>query len=151
MNYKYGNVNKIVSFYFHTMKPLHFISFLLILFIIAGCKTYPKAENAFDAGREFIDGCLKGDFDRAGFYLLRNDANDKRFDKIKSDYRNKTSDQKAQYYDASINILEEDAISDSVHIISYKNSFDDIARKVKVLQTKDGWLVDLSYTFSGNL
>ncbi len=23
---------------------------------------YPKAENAFDAGREFIDGCLKGDF-----------------------------------------------------------------------------------------
>ncbi len=58
---------------------------------------------------------------------------------------------KEQYRQASINILEERTVSDSVHIINYKNSFDNIARKVKVVDTKDGWLVDLVYTFDGNL
>jgi len=28
------------------------------------------AENSFDAGREFIDGTLKGDFQKASFYML---------------------------------------------------------------------------------
>ena len=104
-----------------------------------------------DAGREFIDASLKGDFEKAKAYILHNKNNDEQFEKMIDDYRQKSTEQKQQYHDASLNILEEDTVSDSVHIINYKNSFDNIARKVKVLNTANGWLVDLSYTFSGNL
>src|SRR5579875_3735206 len=106
------------------MKPFVF-AFLFLLFFSCG-SSYPKAENDFDAGREFIDGCLKGDFDRARFYLLKNDANNQQFDKLVKDYRNKSNKQKEGYHEASINILEEDTVSDSVRIINYKNSFDNI-------------------------
>ena len=33
------------------------------------------AENAFDAGREFIDGNLKGDFQKAAFYMIADEQN----------------------------------------------------------------------------
>ncbi len=131
------------------MKPFVF-ALLFPLFFSCG-NPYPKAENDFDAGREFIDGCLKGDFDRARFYLLKNEADNQQFDKLISNYRNKSSEQKKSYHEANIIILEENMLSDSVHIINYKNSFDNIPHKLKVVQTGDGWQVDLSYTFSGNL
>ena len=132
------------------MKPFVFGLISCLLFFSCG-NSYPKAENDFDAGREFIDGCLKGDFERARFYLLKNETNNQQFDKLINNYRNKSSEQKKGYHEASINVLEEDAVSDSVHIINYKNSFDKIPHKLKVVQTGDGWQVDLSYTFSGNL
>lgn len=130
-----------------------FLAWLMALIaLLSACnESYNKAENAFDAGREFIDACLKGDFEKARFYMLNNDANDQQMQKLISDYRLKSSVDKEQYREASITILEESTVSDSVHIINYKNSFDGIARKVKVVDTKDGWLVDLDYTFDGNL
>ncbi len=134
------------------MKSFFFTFLFCLLFFTQSCKDeYPKAENAFDAGREFIDGCLKGDFEKAQSYMLRNEENDKDFEKLKNNYRHKSNDDKVQYQGASINILEEDTISDSVHVINYQNSFDKIGRKVKVVQTGNGWLVDLSYTLNGNL
>ncbi len=126
--------------------------FIFLLVVAIGCSNqYPKAEDPMDAGREFIDASLKGDFEKAKVYMLGNETNDKQFEKLIDDYRQKSTEQKQQYHDASINILEEDTVSDTVHVINYKNSFDKIARKVKVVNTADGWLVDLSYTFDGNL
>ena len=126
--------------------------FVLLVSVFCSCNNqYPKAENAFDAGREFIDGCLKGDFNKARSYLLQNETNNKQFDKLIDDYRKKNNQQKQEYNNASITVLEEETVSDSIHIIKYKNSFDNIPRTLKVVQNKDGWLVDLMYTFSGNL
>ena len=137
---------------FSSMKYAVAITFFSIFFVLSGCRdTYPKAENAFDAGREFIDATLKGDWERAGAYLEHNPANDARLQQMEGAYKKKSSAQKQQYYGASINVLEEKTISNSEHIISYQNSYDKIARKVKVLRTGDGWLVDLSYSFSDNL
>ncbi len=134
------------------MKSFLFIAFVVSLMVVCGCSSpYPKAENAFDAGREFIDASLKGDWDKAQFYMLRNETNDKELNRLKDEYRDKSNDQKQEYHNASIIILEEDTVNDSIHIVNYKNSFDNVARKVKVMQTGDGWLVDLSYTFSGNM
>ena len=125
---------------------------LFLLFIIASCaRDYPKAENAFDAGREFIDASLKGDFPKAQAYMLADEANNKEFEMMKEAYRNRSNDEKQQYHNASITVLEEDTISDSVHIINYQNSFDKIARKLKVVKGNNGWLVNLSYTANGNL
>jgi len=112
---------------------------------------YPKAENAFDASREFIDGCLKGDFTKATFYMVNDAENNKGLLKIKNDYNAKTSLQKQQYHEASIIVSQDEAVSDTVHIINYMNSYDKIARKIKAVLRQGVWQVDFKYTFDGNL
>ncbi len=127
----------------------------LIILTLAFCAcdnaAFPKAENAFDAGREFIDGCLKGDFNRAAFYMINDEENNKGLLKIKKDYNAKTVEQKQAYSTASIIVTEDAAINDSIHVISYMNSYDKIARKVKVILRSGTWQVDFKYTFNGNL
>ena len=45
------------------MKYLILIASLVIVSCNSGKRQFPKAENALDAGREFIDATLKGDFE----------------------------------------------------------------------------------------
>ncbi len=128
------------------------LGFLMAFITLASCGSkYPPAENAFDAGREFIDGCLKGDFNKASFYMLPNATNNNLLDSIQKEYNAKSTMLKQQYKSASIIIDQEETVSDSVHIIYYKNSYDNIAHKLKVIKNNDNWLVDLKYTFNGNL
>jgi hypothetical protein len=162
------------------MKPVLKILFLFVISAY-GCDTgnkFPAAENAFDAGREFIDGCLKGDFVKATFYMAGDTENNRDLLQIQRVYNSKSADQRreyasasiiiqeeeaisdsvhiihymnSEYASASIIIQEEEAISDSVHIIHYMNSYDKIARKVKVILRNGDWQVDFKYTFDGNL
>ncbi len=135
------------------MYKICMLSIAILLFSCTGRETvaYTKAENAFDAGREFIDGCLKGDFKKATFFMLQDTVNNQQLDKLAKDYALKTKSDKAEYRQASIIIGDEETLNDSTHIIHYRNSFDKIARKVKVTRRDDNWLVDLKYTFDGNL
>ncbi|MEP6513600.1 MAG: hypothetical protein ABJA79_07015 [Parafilimonas sp.] len=123
--------------------------------ITASCSNdsgkYPKAENALDAAREFISASLKGDFQKASFYMLKDEENQHRLNLIEKDYRSKSNSQKQEYFDASIIINEDATLNDSIHIINYQNSYDNIARKVKVINRNNTWLVDFKYTFNGNL
>lgn len=131
--------------------------FFLLFFIIAAfyaCNSepaYPKAENSFDAAREFIDACLKGQFERANAYMLKDEENEKHLDELRKDYALKTKANKEEYKEASIIVTNDETLNDSTHLIYYKNSYDKIARKVKVIQTNGTWLVDFKYTFNGNL
>ena len=128
---------------------------LLVVCLSAGlllsCSSYPKAEDPLDAAREFIDACLKGDFNKADFYMLQDDENKAQLEKLITDYRTRSASDKEAYKEASINILEEDTVNDTMHIINYKNSYDNIARKARVIQRDGAWMVDLKYTFNGNL
>jgi len=126
---------------------LVFISSVLLL----SCNSYPKAESPLDAAREFIDACLKGDFDKANFYMLQDDENKAQLDKVKANYHSRSASERKEYNEANIVILEDDAVNDSTEIINYKNSYDKIARKARVIQRNGIWLVDLKYTFNGNL
>lgn len=131
------------------------ICIIVLSLVLCACNgdsnPYPKAENAFDAGREFIDGCLKGDFTKAAFYMINDAENSKDLLQIKNNYKAKTLEQKQQYHDASIIVNEDETISDSVHVINYMNSYDKIGRKVKVILRDGAWQVDFKYTFNGNL
>ena len=115
---------------------------------------YPPADSALDAGREFIDACLKGQFKRASFYMLPDTANDGQLDRLETDYNKKSGDFRQQYREASI-VIDlvggDEMLNDSTHVIHYRNSFDKIGRKVRVIQRGGKWLVDLKYTFDGNL
>jgi hypothetical protein len=129
--------------------------FVIIIFcyaILYSCsEKYSKAENALDAGREFIRNCMDGDFDKASFYMLKNDRNNSLLLTQKRNYDAKSKDEKMEYNSASIIIIEDAAINDSTHIINYQNSYDKIGRKVKVIFHNNTWLVDFKYTFNGNL
>jgi hypothetical protein len=114
-------------------------------------KIYPKAEDALDAGREFIDGCLKGDFDKASFYMVNDSVNNNMMLNLKRKYKEKSDAQKKEYSGASITIFEDAVLDDSTHIINYQNSYDKVGHKVKVVFHNSTWLVDFKYTFDGNL
>lgn len=112
---------------------------------------FPKAENALDAAREFIDGCLKGNFKKASAYMINDAENNKRLQDLEKDYKSKNNTDREEYNNSSIIINQEETLSDSLEIINYKNSFDKVARKVKVVYQNGKWLVDFKYTFNGNL
>lgn len=132
------------------MKAVLYFVMAFLLFTSCGSK-YPPSENAFDAGREFIDACLKGDFNKASFYMLQNATNNNILDSLQKEYNAKSTTLQQQYKSASIIIDQEETFSDSIHIIYYKNSYDKVAHKIKVVKSNDNWLVDFKYTFNGNL
>jgi hypothetical protein len=112
---------------------------------------YKDADNAINAGREFIDACLKGDFVRASYYMVQDSTNKEDLAKIEKQYRDKDRDGRRQYREASINISEIANPTESITIINYSNSFDRVGHKIKVIQQGNKWLVDFKYTFNPNL
>ncbi len=132
------------------MKHLLFIALLAI----TACNRqnqYPAAENALDAGREFIDATLKGDFSKAAFYMVSDDQNKKLLDQTKVQYNARSSYIKKQFNQSVINIIEVTDISETETIINYSNSFDKVAHKVKAKKINGIWLIDFKYTFDANL
>jgi hypothetical protein len=127
---------------------------LIISLIVTGCqssKNYPPAENALDAGREFVDACLKGEFKKADYYLLHNSQNDGLFTTLKATYNKETKEEKTELKNASINIQSIEELNDTVTIIHYSNSFSKISSILKTVKLNDTWLVDLAYAANGNL
>ncbi|MDB5191647.1 MAG: hypothetical protein JWQ96_1210 [Segetibacter sp.] len=129
------------------------ITILAFLFLLAcNDKKAEKAENAIDAGRQFIDLSLKGKFNDAKQYMLQDDDNLYWLTKSNEAFNKYSEQEKTQFSQASINILEvADVVKDSVTIISFSNSYRNQPQKVKVVKYKGDWLVDFKYTFSGNL
>ncbi|MFT4155374.1 hypothetical protein [Parafilimonas sp.] len=134
-----------------TIKPFLVAIVFVVLLFACNTSNYPAATTALEGGREFIDACLKGDFKKAAFYMIDDSVNNKDLLKIKRDYDFKPADDKHNYAGASIIINSDETINDSTHIINYANSYDKMARKVKVIKRNEKWLVDFKYTFDGNL
>ena len=130
---------------------MRWLLLVCISMLLFSCNSYRKAEDPLDAAREFIDACLKGDFDKANFYMLQDNENKAMLEKVKVNYKSRSATERDQYKEANIIILEEDAVNDSTEIINYKNSYDNIARKTRVINRNGTWQVDLKYTFNGNL
>ncbi|MBC7720466.1 MAG: hypothetical protein H7068_00485 [Pedobacter sp.] len=132
------------------LKKIKYI-LLALLFFTNACNnnnsSYPEATNALDAGREFIDATLKGDFAKAYFYLLQDAENKQLLDKTETDYRTKDRDGREQFRQASINIGEIKDINKNETIITYSNSFDKVNHQLKVVLQNNKWRVDFKYTF----
>lgn len=128
------------------MKRIIVLSFSL--FLIFSCtdvnNSYPKAENSMDAGREFINACLTGDFKKAQFYMLKDSDNLHRLSVLEKEFpaKNKVQNQKT-----SLIILDEENKNDSTDIIHYKTSSDTTARKLVVVLINNDWQVDYKQSF----
>ena len=118
-----------------------------ILFLLSCTNNdgYKKAEDAEDAGREFIRASLDGDYERAKFYLYKDSAafNLRILDKWKASYELMGKEEKSRYKSASIMPIEISPSNSSTYTYTYYNSYKKDTTTIRVLKVNDEWLVDL--------
>ena len=115
------------------------------LLLVAACnsdKSFKKAEDAQDAGREFIRAALDGNYEKASFYLYPDSTNKMMFAKWKKDY-DQHPDEHQQYKDASILPIDIHPLNDSVTSYTYANSFKKDTTTIRIVRIDGDWMVDL--------
>lgn len=125
------------------------IGAVCLLAVFSSCSNnsaYKKAEDAEDAGREFIRASLDGNYDKAMFYLLKDSmqTNMMLLNKWKKDYNRRKEEDKVRYKDASIIAIKIEPINDSTVNYRYTNTFEiKDTTTIKVVKVNNEWLVDL--------
>ena len=123
-----------------------------ILLLLAACnndKTFNKAEDAQDAGREFIRASLDGNYEKASFFLYPDSTNKMMFAKWKKDYDRMSPEEQQKYKDASILPINIQKINDSVTSYTFANSYKRDTSTILVLRINGEWLVDLKEILNG--
>jgi hypothetical protein len=130
----------------------------LVLFILAAvafsCNTKTKKAPVTDVevATAFIRSLLDNNFTEAEQYLLKDETNDQIFERFKKQYSEKDKAVLEKYKNADIIVNNISYVTDSVCIFNYSNSYSRADKTIlKVVKTGGKWLVDLKYTFSGNL
>ncbi len=97
----------------------------LLITAFAGCGRtgYEKAENAQDAGRQFIRASLDGDHKKARFYLLKDTTNLLLIERQQRDYEGLTTDEKREHRQSSIRPISIRDINDSITTYKYINTY----------------------------
>lgn len=128
------------------------------LFFIAAalfsCETKTKKEPVTDieVANAFVRNLLDNDFTQAKQYLLEDSTNQQLFDMFQKQYSRQDKAVLEQYKDAYIIVNDKSYVTDSVFIFNYSNSYKPADKTVlKLIRPAGKWLVDLKYTFSGNL
>lgn len=114
--------------------------------LLAACSNesnFPAADNDMDAGRNFIDANMKGEFKKANFYMIQNQDNTNLLQNAKKTYDEKDKSFRNQYREANIIITNDSVLSKEEHIIFYSNSLDKKNRKIAVIEQDGKWSVDL--------
>lgn len=127
----------------------------LVFVMLFACNQDKKAaspQTDIDVATTFIRDLLDNKLDDAEQYLLRDGENQHLFDALKSQYARKSKEELEKYKNSEILINELSNVTDSVSVINYSNSYNKtLKNKVKVVRINGKWLIDLKYTFSGNL
>jgi hypothetical protein len=126
---------------------------LICCLAITSCNTEKKSPNTdIEVAREFIKNILESNFKDAETFVLKEETNLQFFELFKKEFESKSKSELESFKNADIIINEISPISDSVSIINYSNSFKkDNTNKLKMVRVNGQWMVDLKYTFSGNL
>jgi hypothetical protein len=125
-----------------------FIPALAIAATLMACnsnKGYKKAEDALDAGNEFVRASLDGDYDKAAFYLYKDTSgvNQMLLNKWKGDYEKWRNDDKIGHKKANIIVITTDKVNDSTLSYVYSNSYINDTTTIKIIRVNGEWLVDL--------
>jgi hypothetical protein len=130
----------------------------LLLFILAtaifSCTEEKKKSPVTDieVANAFVRNLLDNNFTEAEQYLLKDEVNTQIFDRFKKQYNLKDKAVLEQYKNADIIVNESSYVTDSVFIFNYSTSYSMKDKTVlKLIRVEGKWLVDLKYTFSGNL
>jgi hypothetical protein len=117
----------------------------ILVFIIAcnAGKSFTPAEDAQDAGRQFIRASLDGDYEKARFYLLNDSVNLLLINEWQEGFDKMDHDTRQQYREANILPINIRAINDSVTTYTFSNSFRKDTTTVHIVRKNGEWLVDL--------
>ena len=135
------------------MKLSSLIHFLLYI-IFLSCHSIEKNSQVTDTdvATSFIRNTLDNKPEAAEHYLFNDEANRQYFEIFWKQYHKKSKAELEKYKNAIILINEISNVTDSISIINYSNSYNRaIKNKLKLIRINGKWLVDLKYTFSGNL
>ena len=122
---------------------------LLLVFLIAlvacgGSGRYAKAEDAQDAGRQFIRATLDGEHDKARFYLLHDTTNLLLLKQQEVNYNQLSGKEKNDFRESSIRPIEIIPVNDSVTLYKYYNTFHQKdTTTLRIVRINSDWVVDL--------
>ena len=102
-----------------------------------------QAEDAQDAGREFIRASLDGNYEKATFYLLQDSTNQMLMGKWKKDYDQLDADSKNSYKEADILPIDVTTQNDSITTYTFSNSYKKDTTRIRIVRINGEWLVDL--------
>jgi len=117
----------------------------LLLAVIIGCsspaKNFPPASSSIDAGRNYLEACLQGDFEKAVAYAANSETMKLQTTNTEKNYRNLDKEGRSSFRQASIIILDI-TDEDSLHTrMNFQYSLDKKPRQIEI-EKKDGkWLV----------
>lgn len=126
------------------MKLLFGCFLLTVLIACGGEATFKKAEDAQDAGREFIRASLDGNIPKANFYLHKDTVSQLVFDRWKAHYQRLSAEEKMNYQQANILPGEIKNINDSLVSYTYTNSYKKDTTTIRIVRINGEWLVDLT-------
>jgi hypothetical protein len=105
---------------------------------------YKKAEDAQEAGTQFIRASLDGDYDKAAFYLLKDTTNLLLFEKQQANYKQMSSKEKSQNKAATIRPVAITPENDSTTLYKYYHTSNPTdTTTLRIVHRQDTWLVDL--------
>src|SRR5688572_26724626 len=121
--------------------------------LLISCNSEKSVPNTdIEVARAFIQNILDNKFEEAERFVLKEETNEEYFKLFKTEYKSKSKEELENYQNADIIINEIAPVNDSVSIINYSNSYiRDKSNKLKMVRVEGQWLVDLKYTFSGNM
>ena len=132
-----------------------YLALIILTAAIFSCSNSDQKKTAvtdLEVANAFVRDLLDNNFDEAEQYLLKDETNTQIFERFKKQYSGKDKATLEKYKSANINVNETSYVTDSVFIFNYSNSYSPADKTVlKLVRINGKWLVDLKYTFSGNL
>ena len=123
------------------MKSIPTLLFALLIGCTNSSKSFLPATSAIDAGRNYIEACLQGDFEKAKAYAAANEVMHSYTSSTEKIYRTLGKEGRSNFRQASIIILEV-MDQDSLHtIINYRNSMDNTPHQIAIEKAKGNWQV----------
>jgi hypothetical protein len=123
------------------MKSLATLLFTLLIGCTNTSNNFPPATSPIDAGRNYIEACLQGDFEKAKAYAAGTSAMQSYTTANEKTYRAFDKEVRSSNRQASIIILDI-TDQDSLHsLIHYRNSLDNKPHQMVVEKIKGNWVV----------
>ena len=133
-----------------------YLALIILIAAIFSCSNSDQKKTAvtdMDVATAFVRALLDNNFIEAEQYLYKDETNTQIFERFKKQYSGKDKATLEKYKEAQIIVNETSVVKpDSIFIFNYSNSYSPADKTVlKLVRINGKWLVDLKYTFSGNL
>ncbi len=119
--------------------------YTLLLALVFGCSTptknFPPASSSIEAGRNYVEACLQGDFEKATAYAAATQTMKSHTANTEKNYRDLDKEGRSNFRQASI-IIVGITDQDSLHTqMNYQYSLDKKPRQIEIEKTNGKWLV----------